>query len=143
MKRSEIAAQLEKGGAFILGEYRVTKGDVVNYRDKATGKAASFSQRIHVVESGETVVHVQDRVEDGVDPRKLPAPFSKGQTAIVPSSNVQISEDGAHMFKFGPGVSLDAIVRAINQVGAAPSDLISILQALKQAGALHAELVVI
>ncbi|MEO7051194.1 MAG: flagellar basal body P-ring protein FlgI [Rhodanobacter sp.] len=72
-----------------------------------------------------------------------PAPFSKGQTAIVPNSSVQISEDGAHMFKFGPGVSLDAIVRAVNQVGATPSDLISILQALKQAGALHADLVVI
>ena len=72
-----------------------------------------------------------------------PAAFSRGQTAIVPSSSVQVSEDGAHMFKFGPGVSLDAIVRAVNQVGAAPSDLISILQALKQAGALHAELVVI
>jgi flagellar P-ring protein precursor FlgI len=72
-----------------------------------------------------------------------PAPFSRGQTAVVPSSDVQISEDGAHMFKFGPGVSLDTIVRAVNQVGAGPSDLISILQALKQAGALHAELVVI
>ena len=72
-----------------------------------------------------------------------PAPFSKGQTAIVPSSNVQVSEDNGHMFKFGPGVSLDTIVRAVNRVGAAPSDLISILQALKQAGALHAELVVI
>jgi flagellar P-ring protein precursor FlgI len=72
-----------------------------------------------------------------------PAPFSRGQTAVVPSSSVQISEDGAHMFKFGPGVSLDSIVRAVNQVGATPSDLISILQALKQAGALHAQLVVI
>lgn len=72
-----------------------------------------------------------------------PAPFSRGQTAVVPSSDVQISEEGAHMFKFGPGVSLDTIVRAVNQVGAGPSDLISILQALKQAGALHAELVVI
>ena len=72
-----------------------------------------------------------------------PAPFSKGQTTVVPSSSVQISEDGAHMFKFGPGVSLDTIVRAVNQVGASPSDLISILQALKQAGALHAQLVVI
>jgi flagellar P-ring protein precursor FlgI len=56
---------------------------------------------------------------------------------------VQVSEEGAHMFKFGPGVSLDAIVRAVNQVGATPNDLISILQALKQAGALHADLVVI
>jgi len=72
-----------------------------------------------------------------------PQPFSRGQTAVVPSSDVQVSEDGAHMFKFGPGVSLDTIVRAVNQVGAGPSDLISILQALKQAGALHAELVVI
>jgi flagellar P-ring protein precursor FlgI len=72
-----------------------------------------------------------------------PAPFSRGQTAVVPSSSVQVSEDGAHMFKFGPGVSLDSIVRAVNQVGATPSDLISILQALKQAGALHAQLVVI
>ncbi|BBD81024.1 flagellar basal body P-ring protein FlgI [Aerosticca soli] len=73
-----------------------------------------------------------------------PAPFSRGgQTVVVPSSSVQVSENGGHMFKFGPGVSLDAIVRAVNQVGAAPSDLISILQALKQAGALHAELVVI
>ncbi|RDD79767.1 flagellar basal body P-ring protein FlgI [Dyella tabacisoli] len=73
-----------------------------------------------------------------------PAPFSRGgQTAVVPSSNVQVTEDGAHMFKFGPGVSLDTIVRAVNQVGATPSDLISVLQALKQAGALHAELVVI
>jgi flagellar P-ring protein FlgI len=72
-----------------------------------------------------------------------PAPFSQGQTAIVPSSSVQVSEDGGHMFTFGPGVSLDAIVRAVNQVGATPSDLISILQALKQAGALHADLVVI
>ncbi len=73
-----------------------------------------------------------------------PNAFSKGgQTAVVPNSSVAVSEDGAHMFKFGPGVSLDSIIRAVNQVGATPSDLISILQALKQAGALHAELVVI
>jgi flagellar P-ring protein precursor FlgI len=72
-----------------------------------------------------------------------PGPFSKGQTVVVPQSDVQVSEDGGHMFKFGPGTNLDTIVRAVNQVGASPSDLISILQALKQAGALHAELVVI
>ncbi len=73
-----------------------------------------------------------------------PAPFSeRGQTAIVPQSDVQITEHGGHMFKFGAGANLDDIVRAVNQVGAAPSDLVSILQALKEAGALHAELVVI
>jgi flagellar P-ring protein precursor FlgI len=47
------------------------------------------------------------------------------------------------MFKFGPGVSLDQIVKAVNEVGAAPGDLMAILEALKQAGALKAELVVI
>jgi flagellar P-ring protein precursor FlgI len=47
------------------------------------------------------------------------------------------------MFVFDAGVSLDEIVRAVNQVGAAPGDLVAILQALREAGALHAELVVI
>ena len=42
-----------------------------------------------------------------------------------------------------PASSLDEIVRAVNQVGAAPGDLVAILEALKQAGALHAQLVVI
>jgi len=72
-----------------------------------------------------------------------PQAFGKGQTTVVPESNVSINQDGGHMFKFGPGVSLDSIVRAVNQVGATPNDLISILEALKQAGALHADLVVI
>jgi flagellar P-ring protein precursor FlgI len=47
------------------------------------------------------------------------------------------------MFLFDPGVSLGDIVRAVNQVGAAPGDLVAILQALKEAGALRAELIVI
>ncbi len=47
------------------------------------------------------------------------------------------------MFMFDPGVDLNDIVRAVNQVGAAPGDLVAILEALKQAGALRAELVVI
>ena len=47
------------------------------------------------------------------------------------------------MFKFGPGVSLSQIVDAVNEVGAAPGDLMAILEALKQAGALKAELIVI
>ena len=47
------------------------------------------------------------------------------------------------MFMFDPGVDLNDIVRAVNQVGAAPGDLVAILEALKIAGALRAELVVI
>jgi flagellar P-ring protein precursor FlgI len=94
--------------------------------------------------SAAAVAHGSIEVSIGEQPLvSQPAPFSQGQTAVVPSSNVKIAEHGGHMFKFGPGVSLDQIVHAVNQVGASPNDLIAILQALKQSGALHAELVVI
>ena len=72
-----------------------------------------------------------------------PNPLSGGQTTVTPNSQVSIEEGDGRMFLFNPGVSLDEIVRAVNQVGAAPGDLMAILEALKQAGALNAELVVI
>lgn len=72
-----------------------------------------------------------------------PEAFSNGQTAVVPRSRVDASQEAKPMFKFGPGTTLDEIVRAVNQVGAAPSDLMAILEALKQAGALQADLIVI
>jgi flagellar P-ring protein precursor FlgI len=74
-----------------------------------------------------------------------PGPFARaGETAVVPQSQVTITEEGKdHMFLFDPGASLDDVVRAVNQVGAAPSDLVAILEALKEAGALRAELLVI
>lgn len=72
-----------------------------------------------------------------------PDPFSAGTTAIVPSSDIDIEQQSSRMFLFNPGVSLNDIVRAVNQVGAAPGDLVAILEALKEAGALRAELIVI
>lgn len=66
-----------------------------------------------------------------------------GETVVVPETNINAEEEQNRMFKFGPGVSLDEIVRAVNEVGAAPGDLMAILEALKQAGALKAELIVI
>ena len=72
-----------------------------------------------------------------------PAPFSGGKTVVTPQSDVQVEEGNNHMFVFKPGVSLDEIVQAVNNVGASPSDLVAILEALKSAGALRAELIVI
>lgn len=66
-----------------------------------------------------------------------------GNTEVVPNSEVSIEQEDNRMFMFDPGVELNDIVRAVNQVGAAPGDLVAILEALKQAGALRAELVVI
>ncbi|MBT8067670.1 MAG: flagellar basal body P-ring protein FlgI [Gammaproteobacteria bacterium] len=72
------------------------------------------------------------------------APFSDaGETVALADSEVSIQEEEASMFLFEPGTSLDEIVRAVNRVGAAPGDLVAILEALKQAGALRAELIVI
>ncbi len=72
-----------------------------------------------------------------------PAPLSGGTTTVVPRSTVELSQEKSRMFLFDPGVQLNDIVRAVNQVGAAPGDLVAILEALREAGALQAELVVI
>ena len=73
-----------------------------------------------------------------------PGAFSRvGNTEVVSDSQIGVSKEDNRMFMFDPGVDLNDIVRAVNQVGAAPGDLVAILEALKQAGALRAELVVI
>lgn len=73
-----------------------------------------------------------------------PGPLAKvGQTTVVTSSTIKVDQGSNHMFLFKPGVELEQIVRAVNEVGAAPGDLVAILEALREAGALQAELVVI
>lgn len=69
--------------------------------------------------------------------------FSEGKTVVVPNSAINISQEDGRMFKIPKGVSLDDIVQAVNKVGAAPGDLVAILEALKQSGALNAELMII
>jgi flagellar P-ring protein precursor FlgI len=62
---------------------------------------------------------------------------------VTPTTGIEVAETGSRMFLFEPGVTLEEIVRAVNQVGAAPGDLVAILEALHEAGALHAQLIVI
>lgn len=72
-----------------------------------------------------------------------PNSFANGQTAVTPDSNIAVNQEPARMFKFDSGVSLDELVKTVNRIGASPSDLVAILEALKASGALKAELVVI
>ncbi len=73
-----------------------------------------------------------------------PGPLAKvGQTVVTTNSTIKVDQGSNHMFLFKPGVELEQIVRAVNEVGAAPGDLVAILEALREAGALQAELVVI
>jgi flagellar P-ring protein precursor FlgI len=62
---------------------------------------------------------------------------------VEQSSQIEVAQDVHPMFDFAPGASLSEIVKAVNAIGAAPSDLVAILEALKQAGAMKAELVVL
>ena len=72
-----------------------------------------------------------------------PNPLAAGQTVGVQNAEVAVNEPNKPMFLFQPGVDLRQIVDAVNQVGASPSALIAILEALKSSGSLRAELVVI
>ncbi len=72
-----------------------------------------------------------------------PLPLAGGQTVPVQNAAVNVTEAKNPMFLFKPGVDLRQIVDAINQVGATPSALIAILEALKSSGSLRADLIVI
>src|SRR5690554_7726675 len=72
-----------------------------------------------------------------------PGAFSDGQTAVVPRTDIAVSEEANAMFEWPQGASLDSIINTVNSLGATPSDVMSILQSLEQAGALNAELIVI
>ncbi len=72
-----------------------------------------------------------------------PGPFSEGTTTENVQSDIEVTAEDNRMFRFPKGVTLNEIVRAVNQVGASPGDLVAILESLKQVGALSAELIVI
>lgn len=72
-----------------------------------------------------------------------PAPFSQGRTAVEQSSAIKVTEEKKPMINFKGGANLADIVKAVNAIGATPSDMVEILQSLKQAGAMKAELEVL
>lgn len=73
-----------------------------------------------------------------------PAPFSKtGETKVVPRTDLKVEEENRRLMVMPEGASIGDVVRALNLLGVTPRDLISILQAVKAAGALQAELSII
>ncbi|GLT16385.1 flagellar P-ring protein 1 [Vibrio zhanjiangensis] len=72
-----------------------------------------------------------------------PNAFAQGETQVVDNSRLDINQERGQMVIWPPGTELNTIVNAVNSLGATPTDLMSILQALHEAGALNAELVVI
>lgn len=90
------------------------------------------------------IAHGKLTVRIDEDPTVIqPAPFSRGRTAIEQNSDIAVEEEKGSVAMFQPGASLSSVVDALNMLGVTPSDLVAILEALKQAGALNAEMVVI
>jgi flagellar P-ring protein precursor FlgI len=104
-------------------------GTVVIGSDVRIGRAA--------VAHGNLSVRISTRYEVS-----QPNPLGQGQTAVVPQEKVDVSEGNAQLVALEEGVTLDAVVSALNALGATPRDIIAIMQALKASGALRADLVI-
>jgi len=112
---------------------------IINSRTGTVVISSAVRVSAAAVSHGNLVVTIQENKNVS-----QPNSFSQlGTTEVTDDSQIDVSQEDSRMFMFDPGVDLNDIVRAVNQVGAAPGDLVAILEALKQAGALHAELVVI
>lgn len=71
-----------------------------------------------------------------------PGALSSGQTTVVPRTDIQVTEEEKKLNVIQEGVTISDVARALNVLGVTPRDLISIFQAIKRAGALHAELII-
>jgi flagellar P-ring protein FlgI len=124
--RARIVVNSRTGTVVIGGDVRVTPAAVTH---------GSLTVRVTEnlnVDRGTTVV-----AGDGAT---VVAP---GEPVVTPDSQIDASQQPARAFVFDAGVSLSSLVDAINAMGASPADLVAILEALREAGALRAELVVI
>jgi flagellar P-ring protein precursor FlgI len=72
-----------------------------------------------------------------------PLPFSQGRTVVTPQSTVQVQEGKGAINVVGGGATIGEVIKGLNAIGATPRDIITILQAIRAAGALHAELEII
>lgn len=82
-------------------------------------------------------------IDQSVEVNQPNTPFGGGQTVVTPNTNIQVQQQQGKLQMVNRGVRLTDVVRALNALGASPQDLISILQALKSAGALRADLEII
>jgi len=112
---------------------------VVNSRTGTVVIGANVQIRPAAVSHGTLVVSVTENQQ-----ASQPGAFSRaGRTVVTQQSDIDVGFKGNHTFMVPPSITLQDIVDGVNRVGATPADIVAILQALKQAGALRAELIVI
>ena len=113
---------------------------VVNSRTGTVVISRNVIVKAAAVSQGDISVTV-----DATNEVSQPGPFAPNNAQTTPVQNAQITvtEENKNMVLFKPGAELRQIVNAVNEIGASPTALISILEALQRAGALQAELIVI
>ncbi|MFT5577539.1 MAG: flagellar P-ring protein precursor FlgI [Paraglaciecola psychrophila] len=127
----------------LLEEVEVSPGQaparvVINSRTGTIVVGEHVTVRPGAVTHGSLTVSISES-EEASQPNAL----GGGNTVVQRASTIDIGQENSRMFEFQGATSLDEIIRAVNQVGAAPGDLMAILEALKQSGALQADLIVI
>ncbi len=105
-----------------------------------------ISKHVRVMSAAVSHGSLVVRITEDFDVSQPQAPYQvnpQGQTVVTPDSDIELDQGAGEMFLFEPGVDLNDIIAAVNQVGASPADIYAILSALRAAGALRAELIVI
>ena len=123
---AQVIINSRTGTVVIGGNVRVTPAAVTH-----GSLTVRVNERLNVAQ-GATVVTNENQT--------IVAP---GEPVVTPESTVDATEEPARAFVFDGGVSLSSLVYSINAVGASASDLVAILEALREAGALRAELIII
>jgi flagellar P-ring protein precursor FlgI len=131
---AELVARLEPLAVDLDVPARV----VINERTGTVVMGGAARIAAAAVAHGSLSVRIQERPDVS-----QPAPFSQGQTTVTPNTTIDVEEGDAKLVTLEPGTTLADVVAALNALGATPRDIIAILQALRAAGALYAEIVVL
>jgi flagellar P-ring protein FlgI len=108
---------------------------IIDERNGTVVMGANVRIATVAIAHGNLMVQIKER------PRvSQPLPFAAGETVVVPDTSITVREGEAHLTVLPEGVSIGQVIQALNAIGVTPRDLIAILQAIKAAGALQAEL---
>lgn len=90
LSEKDAIALFLAGKPVAMGEYRSSEAETIQYRDRETGRAASFPQLRHIVELGNKSVVVSERVGDGFNSAEYKSPFRKGQRVVVEITSLEV-----------------------------------------------------
>lgn len=135
--RNERARFIADIGAMMIEPDQVARV-VINERTGTIVAGSHVSIAPVAIAHGNITVNIQS-----MPVISQPEPFSRGETVVVPEYQISVDNEKARVIHMEETVSLADVASALNKIGAAPRDIIAIFEALRQAGALRAELVII